>query len=62
MIKMNVSRESLLCTRRKFLRISSLAAAATAGTKWAVVECETRRGTYEDVEKSAEFLGRFKRG
>ena len=61
MIKMNVSRESLLCTRRKFLRISSLAA-ATAGTKWSVVECETRRDTYEDVEKSAEFLGRFKRG
>ena len=32
------------------------AAAAAAGTKWAVVECETRRDTYEDVEASAAFL------
>ena len=32
------------------------AAAAKAGTKWAVVECETRRNTYEDVELSANFL------
>ena len=32
------------------------AAAAAAGTKWAVVECETRRDTYEDVEESMKFL------
>lgn len=32
------------------------AAAAAAGTKWAVVECETRRNTYADVETSAKFL------
>lgn len=31
-------------------------AAAAAGTKWAVVECETRRNTYEDVESSISFL------
>jgi len=31
-------------------------AAAAAGTQWAIVECETRRNTYEDVEKSAAFL------
>ena len=32
------------------------AAAAAAGTKWAVVECETRRNTYADVEASMVFL------
>ena len=32
------------------------AAAAVAGTKWAVVECETRRDTYQDVEDSMSFL------
>ena len=32
-------------------------AAAAAGTKWAVVECETRRDTYADVGASAAFLG-----
>ena len=32
------------------------AAAAAAGTKWAIVECETRRNTYADVEASAKFL------
>jgi len=31
-------------------------AAAAAGTKWAVVECETRRNTYADVEASMKFL------
>ena len=31
-------------------------AAAAAGTKWAVVECETRRNTYADVEASIGFL------
>ena len=35
------------------------AAAAKAGTRWAVVECETRRNTYEDVESSADFLRRL---
>ena len=30
--------------------------AATSGTKWAIVECETRRYTFEDVEASAMFL------
>ena len=30
--------------------------AAAVGTKWAVVECETRRNTYADVEASIEFL------
>ncbi len=33
-----------------------LAAARSAGTRWAVVECETRRNTYEDVEASMAFL------
>ena len=32
------------------------AAAGKAGTKWAIVECETRRNTYADVEASAAFL------
>jgi len=32
------------------------AAAAAAGTKWAVVECETRRDTYQDVEDTMNFL------
>ena len=32
------------------------AAAAAAGTKWAIVECETRRNTYEDVENSISFM------
>jgi len=31
-------------------------AARAAGTKWAIVECETRRDTFEDVERSAAFL------
>ena len=31
-------------------------AAAASGTKWAIVECETRRNTFEDVEASASFL------
>ena len=31
-------------------------AAAAAGTRWAIVECETRRNTYADVEASAAFL------
>ena len=31
-------------------------AAAASGTKWAIVECETRRNTFEDVEKSMTFL------
>ena len=31
-------------------------AAAASGTKWAIVECETRRNTFEDVEKSRAFL------
>ena len=31
-------------------------AAAAAGTKWAVVECETRRDTYADVEASMKYL------
>ena len=31
-------------------------AAAAAGTKWAVVECETHRDRYDDVALSAEFL------
>ena len=33
---------------------------AHLGTKWAVVECETRRNTYADVESSAEFLRSLK--
>jgi len=32
------------------------AAASAAGAKWAVVECETRRDTYEDVEASMKYL------
>lgn len=32
------------------------AAARKAGTRWAVVECETRRNTYEDVDASMAFL------
>ena len=32
------------------------AAAAASGTRWAVVECETRRNTYADVEASMAFL------
>jgi len=32
------------------------AAASDAGTKWAVVECETRRNTYEDVELTMKYL------
>lgn len=32
------------------------AAAAAAGVKWAIVECETRRNTFEDVETSMTFL------
>ena len=32
------------------------AGAAAAGTKWAIVECETRRNTFEDVEMSMKFL------
>ena len=35
-------------------------AAASAGTKGAVVECEPRRNTYADVEASAEFLRSLK--
>jgi len=31
-------------------------AASAAGTKWAVVECETRRDTYADVEATMDFL------
>lgn len=30
--------------------------AAASGTKWAVVECETRRDTYRDVEDSMDYL------
>ena len=30
--------------------------AAMAGTKWAVVECETRRDTYDDVAASISYL------
>ena len=33
-----------------------LTAAGRAGAKWAIVECEVRRDTYEDVEKSILFL------
>ena len=35
-------------------------AAAAAGTTWAVVECETRRDTYEDVEATMAFLRQLK--
>ena len=31
-------------------------AASASGAKWAVVECETRRDTYEDVESTISFL------
>ena len=31
-------------------------AAAASGTKWAIVECETRRDTFEEVETSMAFL------
>ena len=30
--------------------------AAASGTKWAIVECETRRNTFADVEASAAYL------
>lgn len=33
-----------------------LSAASAVGCEWAVVECETRRNTFEDVEKSIAFL------
>lgn len=33
-----------------------LAACADMGTRWAVVECESRRNTYADIEASACFL------
>ena len=33
-----------------------LPAARAAGAEWAVVECEARRDTYEDVEASARYL------
>lgn len=33
-----------------------LAACRAMGTRWAVVECETRRDTFADVEASARFL------
>lgn len=33
-----------------------VAASRAAGVEWAVVECEARRDTFEDVEASAEFL------
>ena len=36
------------------------AAAEAAGTKWAIVECETRRDTYADVEASANFLANLR--
>lgn len=36
--------------------VSIFAAAAAAGARWAVVECETRRNTFEDVQTSANFL------
>ena len=31
-------------------------AAAASGTKWAIVECETRRNTFEDVERSINYM------
>ena len=37
-------------------------AAAAAGTKWAVVECETCRDTYEDVAASMDFIGNMAKG
>lgn len=33
-----------------------LAACRAAGTRWAVVECETRRDTFADIDASAKFL------
>ena len=33
-----------------------LAAASRVGCEWAVVECEERRNTFEDVERSLKFL------
>ena len=33
-----------------------LPAARAAGAEWAVVECETRRDTFEDVDASAKYL------
>lgn len=35
---------------------SIFTAAAAAGTKWAIVECETERNTFAHVESSAKFL------
>ena len=37
------------------------ATAAAAGTKWAIVECETNRSTFADVEASAAFLKGLRR-
>lgn len=36
-------------------------AASASGAKWAVVECETRRDTYEDVEASIAYLRTLKK-
>ena len=33
-----------------------VAEAAASGTKWAIVECEERRNTFEDVETSIQYL------
>ncbi len=33
-----------------------LAACRRAGTNWAVVECETRRNTFEDIDASSRYL------
>ena len=30
--------------------------AAASGVKWAIVECETRRDTFDDVTESANYL------
>ena len=35
---------------------SILSAASAAGSKWAVVECEDRRDTFQDVEDSMNYL------
>ena len=35
-------------------------AAAEAGVKWAIVECEARRNTYQDVEDAMQFLKNLK--
>lgn len=40
---------------------SIFAVAAAAGTKWAIVECETRRSTYDDVEASISYLHNLKK-